>query len=80
MISSYDVKSSTVFDGKLDHVICRVPASGYITRHHLWLESEGFENLVPPRKDNGGGIFDGEGNTLKLISLICLICLKRSLN
>jgi hypothetical protein len=35
-------------------------------QHHAWFETEGFENVVPLREGNSGGIFNGEGNASKL--------------
>ena len=55
-----------VFDGKLDHVISRIPVSGHILGHHVWLKRKGVKNLIPSRKDNGRGIFHGQGNASKL--------------
>ena len=50
----------TVFSSELKHVICRVPASGYVTGHHTQFEVERFKDLVPSGKDNGGGVFHGQ--------------------
>ena len=52
-VGGHDVKCHMVFGGKFEHVVCRIPASGYIMWHHVWLETEGLENLIPLREDDG---------------------------
>lgn len=70
-VGGHDVECSMVFSSKLEHVIHRIPVSGYIMQNHAWLEAEGLKNLVPSREDDGQGIFDGQRNISKLFKRYC---------
>ena len=54
VVGRHDIKSRTVLGGKLDHVIGRVPLCRYIAGHDAGLETHGFKDLVPLRKNKGG--------------------------
>ena len=47
-------------------------------QHHAWFETEGFENIVPLRKGNSQGIFNGKGDALKIRIIDWLLSLNRS--
>ena len=43
MVGRHDFKDSMVLGGKFDHVVHQIPTSGYVMRHHVWIESKTFE-------------------------------------
>jgi hypothetical protein len=59
LITSDGVKCLSILNSKFQHVICRVPWSCNIPRHHLRLQLKFIKNSIPAREDNGRGVFDG---------------------